>query len=122
MPVGRSHAEVRVAIATGLWFFPGSTGPSIVGTIVAAEQAGLDEVWLGDEGPARDPFALLAAAAGVTTTIRLGVAVTNPYLRHPATTAATALTVHELSGGRMVLGMGAGGDLALGPAQLKPTS
>jgi 5,10-methylenetetrahydromethanopterin reductase len=90
-----------------------------VSTIVAAEQAGLDEVWLGDEGPARDPFALLAAAAGVTSTIRLGVAVTNPYLRHPATTAATALTIHELSNGRMVLGMGAGGDLALGPAQVK---
>jgi len=110
-----------VGVATGLWFFPGAPGPSVVSTIVAAEQAGLDEVWLGDEGPARDPFALLAAAAGVTRTISLGVAVTNPYLRHPAATAATALTIQELSGGRMTLGMGAGGDLALGPAQLKRT-
>jgi 5,10-methylenetetrahydromethanopterin reductase len=82
---------------------------------------GLDEVWLGDEGPARDPFALLAAAALRTKRIKLGVAVTNPYLRHPSTTAASALTVHELSGGRMILGIGPGGDLALGPAQVERT-
>jgi 5,10-methylenetetrahydromethanopterin reductase len=75
-------------------------------------------VWLGDEGPARDPFVLLAAAAPATRQVRLGVAVTNPYLRHPATTAASALTVHELSGGRMLLGIGPGGDLALGPAHV----
>jgi 5,10-methylenetetrahydromethanopterin reductase len=36
-------------------------------------------------------------------------------LRHPAATAASAATVHELSGGRCVLGIGTGGDLALGP-------
>ena len=41
-----------MTIATGLWFFPSAPGPSIVNTIVAAEQSGLDEVWLGDEGPA----------------------------------------------------------------------
>ena len=68
---------------TGVWFFPDAPSASIVETIVAAEQLGLDEVWLGDEGPARDPFALLAAAAHVTRRIRLGIGVTNPYLRHP---------------------------------------
>jgi 5,10-methylenetetrahydromethanopterin reductase len=104
------------AIPTGVWFFPDIDGPLIVETIAAAETYGLGEVWLGDEGPARDPFALLAAAAVRTSTIRLGIAVTNPYLRHPATTAASALTVHELSGGRMVLGIGPGGGLALDPA------
>jgi 5,10-methylenetetrahydromethanopterin reductase len=103
-------------VPTGVWFFPDIPGPLIVETIAAAEAYGLAEVWLGDEGPARDPFALLAAAALRTSTIRLGIAVTNPYLRHPATTAASALTVHELSGGRMVLGIGPGGGLALDPA------
>ena len=106
---------------TGVWFFPDAPGARIVETIVAAEALGLGEVWLGDEGPARDPFALLAAAALATSRIRLGVAVTNPYLRHPATTAASALTVHELSGGRMLLGIGPGGDLALKPAQVERT-
>src|SRR5262252_9258456 len=108
-----------MSLRVGVWFFPDAPGAAIVDTIVAAEQLGLDEVWLGDEGPARDPFALLAAAAQSTHRIRLGVAVTNPYLRHPATTAATAITIHELSGGRMVLGLGPGGDLALAPAQIQ---
>lgn len=102
-----------------MWFFPDADGRTIVETIVASEALGLDEVWLGDEGPARDPFALLAAAAVQTRTIGLGVAVTNPYLRHPSSTAAAALTVHELSERRMILGLGPGGDLALKPAQVE---
>jgi 5,10-methylenetetrahydromethanopterin reductase len=104
---------------TGVWFFPDAPSAAIVDTIAGADALGLGEVWLGDEGPGRDPFALLAAGARATRHIRLGVAVTNPYLRHPATTAASALTVHELSGGRMLLGIGPGGNLALGPAHVE---
>src|ERR1700716_2317832 len=110
-----------MSVRTGVWFFPDVPGGRIVETIVAAEALGVGEVWLGDEGPARDPFALLAAAAVRTKRILLGVAVTNPYLRHPPTTAAPARTVHELSNGRMLLGIGPGGDLALKPAQVERT-
>ncbi len=105
--------------ATGVWLFPNGPAQAIVDTVVAAEDVGIDEVWLGDEGPARDPFSILAAAAGRTSKVRLGIAVTNPYLRHPAVTASAALTVHELSVGRMMLGLGAGGDLALEPMELE---
>jgi 5,10-methylenetetrahydromethanopterin reductase len=52
----------------------------------------------------------------------LGTAVTNPLTRHPAITAVAAATVDEISGGRMILGIGAGDRplLALGmrPARL----
>jgi 5,10-methylenetetrahydromethanopterin reductase len=101
----------------GLWLFPDHAAGVLADVIVAAEAAGLDEVWLGDEGPARDPLVTLAAAAVRTSTIALGVAVTNPYLRHPAATASAFATLAELAGpGRVVvLGMGSGGDLALGP-------
>jgi 5,10-methylenetetrahydromethanopterin reductase len=100
----------------GLWMFPDHPAGVLADVIVAAEAAGLDEVWLGDEGPARDPLVTLAAAAVKTSTISLGVAVTNPYLRHPASTASAFATLAELAGpGRVVLGMGSGGDLALGP-------
>jgi 5,10-methylenetetrahydromethanopterin reductase len=100
----------------GLWLFPDRPAGVLVDVIVAAEALGLDEVWLGDEGPARDPLVTLAAAAVRTTTIAMGVAVTNPYLRHPAATASAFATLAELAGpGRVVLGMGSGGDLALGP-------
>jgi 5,10-methylenetetrahydromethanopterin reductase len=80
-----------------------------------ADEAGIDELWLGDEGPAREPFALLAAAAVRTQRLRLGVAVTNPYVRHAVITATSAMTVQELSGGRFTLGIGPGGNVALGP-------
>ena len=87
----------------------------MVDAVVAAEDAGIDELWLGDEGPSRDPFSVLAAAAQRTERITLGVSVTNPFLRHPAVTAATAMTLNELSGGRFVLGLGPGGGMALDP-------
>ncbi len=85
-----------------------------------AEAVGLDEVWLGDEGPARDPLSVLAAAAKSTTTIRLAVGITNPYVRHPAMTAVSMITIHELSRGRATLGLGVGGNLALGPLGITP--
>jgi 5,10-methylenetetrahydromethanopterin reductase len=86
-----------------------------------AEAIGLQEIWLGDEGPARDPLAILAAAAVRTRRIRLGVGVTNPYLRHPAATATSMMTINELSAGRALLGLGLGGDLSLGPFGIIPT-
>ncbi len=85
-----------------------------------AEELGLDEIWLGDEGPARDPLSVLAAAASRTRRIRLAVGITNPYVRHPATTAVAMMTVHELSGGRAILGLGVGGSLALSPLGISP--
>jgi 5,10-methylenetetrahydromethanopterin reductase len=107
-------------LRTGIWLFPDAPAPRFVSAVAAAEEVGLDEVWVGDEGPARDPFGLLAAAATVTSRIRLAVGVTNPYLRHPVLTASAAATVHELSGGRMVLGIGAGGRMALEPVGVRP--
>ena len=103
------------SVRTAVWLFPEASAAATVDAVVAAEDAGIDELWLGDEGPGRDPFSVLAAAAQRTERITLGVSVTNPYLRHPAVTAATAMTVNELSGGRFVLGLGPGGGMALDP-------
>lgn len=99
----------------GIWAFPSAPTPALVAAAQHAEQEGIDEFWLGDEGPARDPFITLTAVAAATTRIKLGIAVTNPYLRHPLTTAVEAMTIDELSGGRMLLGLGPGGKVALDP-------
>jgi 5,10-methylenetetrahydromethanopterin reductase len=109
-----------VPLTTGVWLFPSAPGPRLVGFIQHAEALGLDEVWLGDEGPARDPLSVLAAAATRTRSIRLCVGITNPYVRHPAMTAVSMMTVHELSRGRAVLGLGVGGGLALDPLGITP--
>lgn len=75
------------------------------------EALGFDRLWLPDERLTRAVYPALALAATSTRTIDLGVAVTNPYTRNVAITAATAASLDELSGGRLTLGFGAGGGL-----------
>lgn len=55
-----------------------------------------------------DPFGALAMAAAATSSIRLGTLVLNNDLRNPTLVAQAALTLDEMSGGRLELGLGAG--------------
>jgi 5,10-methylenetetrahydromethanopterin reductase len=55
-----------------------------------------------------DPYAAVAVAAGVTSTLKFGTGMTNPFTRHPATAACAAATVQSISGGRFVFGIGRG--------------
>ncbi|MEM9562147.1 MAG: LLM class flavin-dependent oxidoreductase [Actinomycetota bacterium] len=108
-------------LPVGVWLFPAAPADRLVAAIVRAEELGLDEVWVADEGVAREPVAVLAVAARETTRIRLAVGITTPLLRHPGALAASASTVDELSGGRFVLGLGVGGDKSLAPFGIEPT-
>lgn len=51
----------------------------------------------------------LTAAAGATSRMRLGTLVTSPNFRHPVTLAKELITLDDVSGGRVTLGIGAGG-------------
>src|SRR5262245_8434518 len=62
-----------------------------------------------------DPFPVIAAAAGATSGIGLGVGVTDVVRRHPALLAQTALTLDHVTEGRFVLGVGTGEALNLAP-------
>jgi alkanesulfonate monooxygenase SsuD/methylene tetrahydromethanopterin reductase-like flavin-dependent oxidoreductase (luciferase family) len=81
------------------------------------EALGFDLVWLADHfvnpnDPAQPWFegwTLLGALAAQTNRIRVGTLTTNASLRHPAMLARQALTVDHVSGGRLDLGIGAGG-------------
>ena len=68
----------------------------------------LSRLWVADEHFLRDPWVQLGAIAAVTMRVSIGICVTDPYIRHPALTAAAAATLHELSNGRALLGLGAG--------------
>jgi probable F420-dependent oxidoreductase len=71
-----------------------------------AERLGYDAFWT-QETAGRDPFALLSGVAAATSSIRLGVGIAIIHGRDPLAMRAGAATVHELSGGRMLLGVGA---------------
>lgn len=73
-------------------------------------------LWVADERFLRDPWVQLGALAPRTKHAQIGICVTDPFIRHPALTASAAATLDELSGGRAVLGLGAGstGFAALG--------
>ena len=92
--------------------------PEYVAMARRAEDLGFDTIWVGDhllyrfaDGSTRGPWevwTLLAAIAASTTRIRLGPLVASTAFHAPAMLAKLAATVDEISGGRLILGLGAG--------------
>lgn len=88
--------------------------------VVEVEALGYDGVYVWDHlvhrtqeptDPLHDGLTLLAAAAAVTTRVQLGTLVASPTIRHPVLLAKQAMTIDQVSGGRMELGIGAAGVL-----------
>jgi alkanesulfonate monooxygenase SsuD/methylene tetrahydromethanopterin reductase-like flavin-dependent oxidoreductase (luciferase family) len=93
--------------------------PQLTSVCKALEESpAFDTLWvsdhlhhLGPEGPGAsrpEAMMLLAAAAGLTSTLRLGLLVASGTFRHPALLVKMVTTFDVLSGGRAVLGLGAG--------------
>jgi len=81
-----------------------------------------EQVWIPDERFFRDLAVQLTLAAINTERVRIGSAVTDPFIRHPALTATLMASVDEISGGRLIAGIGAGvsGFKQLGVQQERP--
>ncbi len=105
---------------SGLWLplFEELADPSVVATLAAeAEKRGWHGVFVWDQllwrEPIRhvaDPWITLAAIAAATERVRLGSMVTPLARRRPAKVARETATLDALSGGRLILGVGLGGD------------
>ncbi|MEV6667956.1 LLM class flavin-dependent oxidoreductase [Streptomyces nigra] len=82
-----------------------------------AEQLGFHAAYTYDhlswrsfrDGPWFGAVPTLTAAAAVTDRLRLGTLVTSPNFRHPVTLAKELISLDDISGGRITLGIGAGG-------------
>ncbi|RIV38962.1 LLM class flavin-dependent oxidoreductase [Micromonospora radicis] len=82
-----------------------------------ADEWGFDHAWTYDhlgwrdlvDGPWFDSMGTLTAAATVTSRIRLGTLVASPNFRHPAAFARQVTALDDVSDGRVLLGLGAGG-------------
>lgn len=98
----------------------------------AAEQYGFDHAWTYDhigwrslvDVPWFDAVPTLTAAATVTRRIRLGTLVASPNFRHPVPFARSLLALDDISGGRLLFGVGAGAysgydNVVLGGQQLE---
>ncbi len=73
-----------------------------------AEAEGFDAVLASCHYNNRDPWIALDRVAAATDGVRVGPAAANPYDTHPAKLAGQAATLQEASGGRALLGLGAG--------------
>ena len=92
--------------------------PEYVAMARRAEELGFDTVWISDhllyrfaDGTTRGPWevwTLLSAIAASTSRIRLGPLVASTAFHAPAMLAKLAATVDEISGGRLIVGLGAG--------------
>jgi alkanesulfonate monooxygenase SsuD/methylene tetrahydromethanopterin reductase-like flavin-dependent oxidoreductase (luciferase family) len=107
-------------VRLGVVIMPEHGGPRGPAIWQRAEQAGFAHAWTFDhlvwrglpDDPWFDALTTLAAAAAVTQVIGLGPLVATPNFRHPVTLARQVMTLDHISGGRLVLGLGAG---AAGP-------
>ncbi len=83
-------------------------------TVRAVERAGFDSVWTGDHvsfhNPLYESLTLLASYAPITARIKLGTCVYLLALRPPAIVAKMTATLDALSGGRLIFGVGVGGE------------
>lgn len=100
-------ARLTLGLQLGYWgaLAPGNTHLELA---LEAERLGYDSVWSA-ESYGNDVFTPLAWIGSHTSRIRLGTAVAQLSARSPAACAMAAMTLDHLSGGRMILGLGASG-------------
>lgn len=112
--------SIRLGLQIPNYGYPGTVAdlfPTVLAQVREAESAGFDAAFLMDhflrlhgtpDGPMLEAYTALAGLATATETIQLGALVTGNTYRNPPMLAKTVTTLDVVSGGRAVLGIGAG--------------
>jgi F420-dependent oxidoreductase-like protein len=113
--------KLGISVTNFSWPAPVSEiGPRVSRIAQSADEAGFDSLWTMDhffqirisgeppEAPMLEAYATLAFIAGQTRRIRLGTCVTSVAYRYPGVLIKEVTSLDVLSGGRMILGVGAG--------------
>src|SRR5216110_1422354 len=98
---------MKLGVHIGYWGL-GLTSEDQIAIVQEAERLGYDSVWTA-EAYGSDAATILGWIAAQTTKIKIGSAIFQMPARSPAMTAMTAATLDQLSGGRMLLGIGSSG-------------
>uniref|UniRef100_UPI003D75E9FE LLM class flavin-dependent oxidoreductase n=1 Tax=Micromonospora marina TaxID=307120 RepID=UPI003D75E9FE len=110
---GRTLALMRI----GIVILPDQRWSEARRRWAQVDEWGFDHAWTYDhlgwrdlvDGPWFDSWTTLTAAAGVTSRVKLGTLVASPNFRHPAAFARQVTALDDVSDGRVLLGLGAGG-------------
>ena len=101
--------RVAMSLTFGMTVMPDPPFSRMLELIQLAERNGFEYGWTYDSHILwQESYALLPLVADKTETIKLGHCVTNPGIRDPTITASWYATMQDLSGGRMVMGIGRG--------------
>lgn len=106
----------------GITVLPDPPATRFVELLQSAEQHGFTHGWTYDSHILwQEGYVFLTMAAQATSTLKLGHCVTNPGIREPTVTASAYATLQDVTGGRMVMGIGRG-DSSRRVAGLKPVT
>jgi 5,10-methylenetetrahydromethanopterin reductase len=98
-----------IKLGVGLHWTEDFSFDEIIALIHEIEESGYDQIWVSNEKFFWDMSTIAAVVAQQTRRVKIGTFVADPYSVHPALTAVSAGTLDKISGGRAILGMGAGG-------------
>ncbi|NRA02723.1 MAG: LLM class flavin-dependent oxidoreductase [Myxococcales bacterium] len=110
-----SSAPLPIQPRLEFGFISSMAGPADTrATVEGAERLGFDSLWVGDHVafpvPILDPLLQLAQAAAFSERLRFGTSVYLVPLRHPTPLAKQVTTLDHLTGGRLIFGVGVGGE------------